>query len=101
MGSPYGVSAALSMPLCWRTLTRWRPRLAGIVSSNAEGRRRGIDPVSLFMGPARRAEKWASEELLEWWRSHPRMTYQAFERRWLIERQEWLDSESNGEEWSA
>ena len=34
---------------------------------NAAGRVRGIDPWSLWSGPADRAEHWASWELLEFW----------------------------------
>lgn len=49
---------------------------------NERGRRGGVDPVSLFMGPERRAHAYASEELLEHWREHPRVTYAMFERQW-------------------
>ena len=49
---------------------------------NAEGRARGIDPVSLFMGPAVRAYRWASEELIEHWERYPRLTFADFERQW-------------------
>jgi hypothetical protein len=49
---------------------------------NAEGRARGIDPLSLFMGTNARAMRWASEELIEHWRSHPRTTFASFERQW-------------------
>lgn len=49
---------------------------------NARGRARAIDPISLFMGPAVRAYAYASEELIEWWTSHPRLTYAAFEAQW-------------------
>ncbi len=41
---------------------------------NAAGRARGIDPRKLFYGPATRAYKYASEELVDWWRTHPRVT---------------------------
>lgn len=50
---------------------------------NAEGRARGIEPLSLFMGNEIRARRWASEELLEHWEEHPRMTFQEFERQWM------------------
>ena len=53
---------------------------------NECGRRRGIDPVSLFMGPAARAFAYASEELVEHWSTHPRMPYVEFERQWLAAR---------------
>ncbi|GAB2702529.1 hypothetical protein BKA24_001664 [Microbacterium marinum] len=49
---------------------------------NAEGRARGIDPMSLFLGPAARARRWASEELLDHWTRHPRMPFVEFERQW-------------------
>lgn len=54
---------------------------------NRRAERAGIDSLSLFMGNAARAHAYASEELLEWWRSHPRPTYEAFERQWVETRQ--------------
>lgn len=45
------------------------------------GRAAGIDPVTLFSGPAARARKYASEDLLRWWADHPnnmRRTYTEF-----------------------
>lgn len=47
---------------------------------NKEARARGVSSWSLFMGPERRAQKWASEELLDFWRSRPRVTYADYER---------------------
>lgn len=47
---------------------------------NARGAAKGIDPVSLFMGPEVRAHAYASEELLEHWARRPRITFAAFER---------------------
>jgi hypothetical protein len=38
------------------------------------GNRAGIDPRSLFDGPAARANKYASEELRDYWREHGRLT---------------------------
>lgn len=55
---------------------------------NAAGRARGIDPLSLFMGPARRAYCWASEELIEHWSRHPRVTFADFERQWARAREQ-------------
>lgn len=49
---------------------------------NARGRANGIDPFSLFMGNERRALAYASEELVEHWDSHPRVTFAAFEKHW-------------------
>ncbi len=34
------------------------------------GKAKGIDPVTLWSGPAARARKYASPELKEWWESH-------------------------------
>jgi hypothetical protein len=51
-----------------------------------EGREKGIDPVSLFSGPAVRARKYASEDLLRYWSQDSfaggdsrRVTYAEFE----------------------
>jgi hypothetical protein len=50
---------------------------------NRRGRAAGIDPRSLFLGPQRRAEAYPTEELLEFWRTHPRVTFAQFERQWF------------------
>lgn len=50
---------------------------------NELGRRRGVDPLSLFMGPERRALAYASEELVEHWARDPRVTFADFERQWV------------------
>lgn len=55
---------------------------------NARGRAAGIDPESLFMGTWARARAYASEELLEHWETHPRLTYQDFETQWRRAREE-------------
>jgi len=47
---------------------------------NARGKAKHIDAYSLFMGTKSRAHAYASEELIEWWKSHPRVTFQQFER---------------------
>jgi hypothetical protein len=44
-----------------------------VLTSEAEAR--GIDPISLFSGPAARARKWASEDLKRWWADNGRVTY--------------------------
>lgn len=49
---------------------------------NARGRAKGIDPFSLFMGPEVRALAYASEELVEHWAQHPRVTFAKFEKQW-------------------
>jgi hypothetical protein len=48
---------------------------------NKAGRKAGISERSLFSGPQSRVNKYASEELKEWFESHPRMTRQEFDRR--------------------
>lgn len=50
---------------------------------NKNGRAEHIDGYDLFTGPRVRAHKYASEELIEWWKSHPRLSLEEFERRWL------------------
>lgn len=54
---------------------------------NARGRALGIDPLSLFMGNRARAYAYASEELVEWWDTHPRMPFVEFERNWIAQRE--------------
>ncbi|KQR90996.1 MAG: hypothetical protein J0I33_13815 [Microbacterium ginsengisoli] len=54
---------------------------------NERGRRKGVTSISLFMGPLVRASAYASEELLEHWERHPRVTYEAFERQWMRDRE--------------
>ena len=54
---------------------------------NRAGRRARIDPLSLFMGPRARAFKYASDELLEHWAAHPRVTFAEFERQWIATRE--------------
>lgn len=48
---------------------------------NRRGLEAGIDERSLFTGPESRARKYASEELLEWWETHPRPTEAFFQGR--------------------
>lgn len=48
---------------------------------NADGKRLGINPMHLFTHNRAFAHRYASEELLEWWLDHPRMTYPDFERQ--------------------
>lgn len=45
---------------------------------NAEGRKAGIDDLSLFSGPVSRVNKYASEELKSWFNSHGRHTMASF-----------------------
>lgn len=55
---------------------------------NARAERAGIDPVSLFLGPAIRAYAYASPELIEHWEAHPRLTFAEFEAQWIRNREE-------------
>lgn len=50
---------------------------------NKEGRAQGIDGFTLFSGPTARAQKYASEELLEFWEKYPRRTMAQFEEKWI------------------
>jgi hypothetical protein len=43
----------------------------------------GIDSWSLFIGSHQRADRWASEELREWWGRHRRLTYTEFEKQYV------------------
>lgn len=43
----------------------------------------GIDPITLFSGPASRARKHASAELRSWWARHGRMTYVEWRHAWM------------------
>lgn len=54
---------------------------------NARGREKGIDPFTLFMGNQTRALAYASEELVEHWETHPRITYAKFEQQWQRDRE--------------
>lgn len=54
---------------------------------NALGKKREIDPISLFMGAEQRAVIYASEELIEHWARHPRVPFVEFERQWLAARE--------------
>ncbi len=50
---------------------------------NDRGRAAGIDPFSLFKGPAIRAYAYASPELVEHWSRWPRVTFADYERQWF------------------
>jgi hypothetical protein len=50
---------------------------------NDRGRRAGIDAWDLFIGNEARARAYASEELIEHWTTHPRVTVAAYERQVL------------------
>lgn len=55
---------------------------------NDRGLARGIDALSLFMGPWARARAYASEELLEHWETDPRVCFAEFERQWAASRED-------------
>ena len=50
---------------------------------NKEGRVQHVDGYNLFTGSKQRAYRYASEELLEYWRDNPRLTLEDFEMLWL------------------
>lgn len=50
---------------------------------NQEGRAKHIDGFTLFSGPLSRAQRYASEELLEFWEKNPRRTLSQFEEQWI------------------
>lgn len=52
----------------------------------------GIDPVTLFSGPARIAYARASDELKEWWAAHGRLTQAEFVEQATGQRQRWAAS---------
>ncbi|CAH0253715.1 hypothetical protein [Microbacterium sp. Bi128] len=54
---------------------------------NARGKAKGVDPATLFLGPAVRAYAYASPELVEHWEQHPRVTFTEFEQWWIRERE--------------
>jgi len=49
---------------------------------NRRGRVAGISSESLFLGNRVRAYAYASDELVEHWSEHPRVTFAEFERQW-------------------
>lgn len=50
---------------------------------NKAGRADHVDGYSLFQGTLRRAERFASEELREYWETHPRLSLEDYELQWL------------------
>lgn len=65
------------------------------------GQAQGIDPRALFEGPAARARKWASPELLEWWDIHGRLTFDEFAAQLLGDANAARDAgfRTGGEDW--
>jgi hypothetical protein len=48
-----------------------------------EGQSKGVDPETLFSGPASRVRKYASEELKTWFARNGRITYAEWKFQWL------------------
>lgn len=55
----------------------------GGVLVNQLGRSRHIDGLDLFTGPAVRAYRYASWELIEYWQTTPRLSLREFEAQWV------------------
>lgn len=55
----------------------------GAVLLNKAGRALHLDGYDLFRGPRARAEKFASEELLDYWGRVPRLSLAEFEQQWV------------------
>lgn len=49
---------------------------------NKRGRAQGVTPESLFLSNAARANAYASDELRDYWRNNPRVTFARFEKDW-------------------
>lgn len=45
---------------------------------NRAGKRAQVDPLTLFTGPVSRARRYASEDLMRWWRQNKRMNLTEF-----------------------
>lgn len=61
---------------------------AGVLVNHA-GKELHIDGYSLFRSPKAYARQYASEELLEHWQNHPRLTMKEYEVQWMEGRLEW------------
>lgn len=48
---------------------------------NRRGLRAGVDPIQLFRANLSYRLAYASEELLDWWRDHPHLTFASYERQ--------------------
>jgi hypothetical protein len=55
----------------------------GGVLVNAAGRRQHVDGYDLFTGPAVKAYRFASEELVDFWEANPRLSMNDFEAQWV------------------
>lgn len=63
---------------------------------NAEGKRAGIDGLSLFSGPQSRARKYASEELRGFFERHGRLTFDEYSAQLLGDSQADRDARLRG-----
>jgi hypothetical protein len=72
----------------YRQWMRAENGIQGGVLLNKAGIRAGVSDRSLFTGPQRRVDKYASDELKEWFASHPRMTRAEWDARQRAERRE-------------
>jgi len=50
---------------------------------NRAGKAAGVDPLTLFTGPVSRARRYASEDLMRWWKQHDRMNFTQFRAQML------------------
>lgn len=58
---------------------------------NRAGVELNVDGYCLFTGTQRRADKYASEELKEYWEKHPRLSLEDYELLWLSGQIEFLE----------
>lgn len=63
-------------------------RIQGGVLLNRKGIAAGVSDRSLFSGSEARANRYASDELKEYWQAHPRITWQQFNAANRQERQD-------------
>ncbi|MEU8721504.1 phage minor capsid protein [Streptomyces antimycoticus] len=64
---------------------------------NAKAKADGINPVTLFSGPARIAYARASDELKEWWTTHGRLTQAEFIEQVTGKEQRWASGARKNE----
>jgi len=59
---------------------------------NKDGIAKGIDGYDLFSGNRAYAMKYASEELIEFWKTHPRITQAEYEAQWITGENAWNEA---------
>lgn len=64
----------------------------GGVLVNSRGRALKIDGLDLLSGHKAYAMKYASEELLEYWKHHPRLTQAEYEAQWITGEMAWQEA---------